>query len=161
MPFLIDGHNLIPKVGLRLDSVDDELELLDLLQEYTRLSGAKLEVFFDGAPPGHAATRKLGRIAAIFVGQESSADAAIGRRLRQLGPDARNWTVVSSDRAVQRAAAAVRASRRTSEEFSAELQQRRSGARLSGPKRLASEREGKLTDEQVRDWLELFRKRQT
>ena len=26
MPYLVDGHNLIPKVGLRLNSIDDEME---------------------------------------------------------------------------------------------------------------------------------------
>ena len=28
MPYLIDGHNLIPKLGLRLDELDDEIELI-------------------------------------------------------------------------------------------------------------------------------------
>lgn len=37
MPYLIDGHNLIPKLGLRLDSMDDEMELVAILQEYARL----------------------------------------------------------------------------------------------------------------------------
>ena len=37
MPYLIDGHNLIPKLGLRLDSVDDEMELVAILQEFCRL----------------------------------------------------------------------------------------------------------------------------
>ncbi len=35
MPYLIDGHNLIPKVGLRLDSMDDEMDLLAHLQEFS------------------------------------------------------------------------------------------------------------------------------
>ena len=52
MPYLIDGHNLIPKVGLRLDSVDDELELIELLQAHGRRSRSLIEVFFDGAPAG-------------------------------------------------------------------------------------------------------------
>ena len=37
MPYLIDGHNLIPKVrGLSLQSMDDEMELVELLQEFCR-----------------------------------------------------------------------------------------------------------------------------
>jgi hypothetical protein len=41
MPYLIDGHNLIPKLGLRLDSMDDEQELIAILQEYARLERKK------------------------------------------------------------------------------------------------------------------------
>jgi hypothetical protein len=38
---LIDGHNLIPKLGLRSDSSDDEMELAAILQEFRlRLFGA-------------------------------------------------------------------------------------------------------------------------
>ena len=36
MPYLIDGHNLIPKLGLRLESLDDEMELIAILQEFCR-----------------------------------------------------------------------------------------------------------------------------
>ncbi len=35
LPYLIDGHNLIPKLGLRLDSIDDEMDLVVRLQEYS------------------------------------------------------------------------------------------------------------------------------
>ncbi|MBL0344247.1 hypothetical protein [Candidatus Villigracilis affinis] len=50
MPYLIDGHNLIPKVGLRLDSPNDELELARLLQDFARIKRQPVEVYFDGAP---------------------------------------------------------------------------------------------------------------
>ena len=36
MPYLIDGHNLIPKSGIRLEAVDDELELIAALQDFAR-----------------------------------------------------------------------------------------------------------------------------
>ena len=49
MAYMIDGHNLIPKLGLRLDSLDDEEQLLALLQEFCRLRRAQVEVYFDGA----------------------------------------------------------------------------------------------------------------
>ena len=38
MPYLIDGHNLIPEIGLQLDSCDDEPELVKRLNLYCRLS---------------------------------------------------------------------------------------------------------------------------
>ena len=41
MPYLIDGHNLIPKLGLRLDLPDDEMQLIGILQEFCRLQTAQ------------------------------------------------------------------------------------------------------------------------
>src|ERR671919_2983230 len=101
MPYLIDGHNLIPKLGLRLDSVDDEMELISILQEFCRLERRQVEVFFDGAPAPQAGTRKLGAVTAHFVRLGDTADNAIRNRLKNLGKGSKNWTVVSSDRQVQ------------------------------------------------------------
>ena len=44
MPYLIDGHNLIPKLGLRLDSMDDEMELIAILQEFCRVERRQVDV---------------------------------------------------------------------------------------------------------------------
>jgi predicted RNA-binding protein with PIN domain len=153
MPYLIDGHNLIPKVGLRLDSVDDELDLLARLQEFCRLRGAKVEVYFDGAPPGLDSTRKAGVVTAHFVRQGSSADAAIEARLIQLKKAARNWTVVSSDRRVQRAAGAARAGVMPAEEFAREM------ARAEMIHMTKPTSESVLSPEEVEEWLKFFEKR--
>ena len=60
MPTLIDGHNLIPKLGLRLDSFDDELELVERLNEFCRLARkTQVEVYFDNAQPGYAENRRV------------------------------------------------------------------------------------------------------
>src|SRR5512145_1541175 len=107
MPYLIDGHNLIPNLGLRLDSVDDEMELIAILQEFCRLERKQAEVFFDGAPAPQAGTRKLGAVTAHFVRLGATADNAICDRLKTLRKSARNWTVVSSDRQVQAEARAA------------------------------------------------------
>ena len=123
MPYLVDGHNLIPKVGLRLDSFDDELELVAILQEFCRLRHKQVEVYFDGAPAGQAGTRGLGVVKVHFVLAGTTADAAITRRLKKLGRAAKNWTVVSSDRQVQAEARAARAEVLSSEEFARLLQQ--------------------------------------
>jgi len=74
MPYLVDGHNLIPKAGLRLDAPDDEMELVRRLQEFCRLHRKQVEVYFDGAPAGQAGTRNLGAVKAIFVLGESLAE---------------------------------------------------------------------------------------
>jgi predicted RNA-binding protein with PIN domain len=129
MPYLIDGHNLIPKLGLRLDFLDDEEELISRLQEFCRQRRLRAEVFFDGAPPGQASRRKAGSVTAHFVRQGSSADAAIELQLARLGKIVKNWTVVSSDRRVQQAARAVHAGVLSSEEFALEMADARSAGK--------------------------------
>ena len=152
MPYLIDGHNLIPKLGLRLDSPDDELELVAFLQDYCRLTRKSgVEVYFDGAPAVHAGTRKLSLITAHFVPLGSSADEAIRKRLKALGKGARNWTVVTSDRQVQANARAAQAEVISSETFAALLKE----ARSSVPK---PAKEQKLSQEEVEEWMRLFQK---
>jgi uncharacterized protein len=102
MPYLIDGHNLIPKVpGLNLSDIDDEMELVELLQVFCRRKRKTAEVYFDQAPPGFSGRRRFGQVTAYFVPQGHSADDAIRQRLKHLGKAARNWAVVSSDHQVQ------------------------------------------------------------
>lgn len=152
MPFLVDGHNLIPKVGLRLDAIDDEMELIAILQEFCRMEQRQVEVFFDGAPAGQAGTRKLGAVTAHFVRLGESADNAIRNHLRRLGKRARNWTVVSSDRQVQAEARALHAEVTSSDSFAAMLKQ----AREAAPKPAADRN---LSPKEVDDWLKLFEER--
>ena len=152
MPYLVDGHNLIPKVGLRLDSIDDEMELIAILQEFCRLEQRQVEVFFDGAPANKAGTRKLGTVTAHFVRLGDSADHAIRNRLKRLGRSAKNWTVVSSDRQVQADARAVYAEVTSSDAFAAMLKQ----ARNTAPK---PNTERGLSPKEVEDWLKLFEER--
>jgi predicted RNA-binding protein with PIN domain len=150
MPYLVDGHNLIPKVGLRLDSPDDELELVAVLQDFARLKRQQVEVYFDGAPIGQSGTRRLGTIRAHFVRLGQTADNAIRARLIRMEKDARNWIVVSSDREVQGAARASQAQVISSEEFVKMLRE----ARNSAPKSNANEK--KLSAAEVDEWLKIF-----
>ena len=118
MPYLIDGHNLIPKIpGLSLQAIDDEEQLIVLLQEFCRQQRKQVEVYFDNAPPGGVRARNFGLVTARFVSQGSTADQAIRNRLVRLGRTARNWTVVSSDQAVQAAARAAQARSLSAEAF--------------------------------------------
>lgn len=150
MAYLIDGHNLIPKLGLRLDSVDDELELIAILQEFCRIERTQIEVYFDGAPTPQAGTRKLGAVTAHFVRLGTTADNAIRSRLKRLGRAAKNWNVVSSDRQVQAEARAVHSEVLTSEAFAKQLKK----ARISAPK---STEDRKLSPKEVDDWLKIFK----
>lgn len=150
MPYLIDGHNLIPKLGLRLDSPDDEMELVAILQEFARLNRREVEVYFDGAPIGHAGTRSLGTVRAHFVRLGQTADNAIRARLNKLGKSAKNWIVVSSDREVQSAARVNQAQYISSEEFVKTLREAHNSASN------VNTNDKIITAQEVEDWLKLF-----
>ena len=154
MPYLIDGHNLIPKVGLNLNSPDDEMELVAILKEFARLKRQQVEVYFDGAPIGQAGTRKLGTVQAHFVPLGQTADSAIRSRLKKMEKDAKNWIIVSSDHEVQNAARVVRAQVVTSDEFVKMLR----AATNSAPK--AKTENKKLSAQEVDEWLKLFREKE-
>ena len=117
MPYIVDGHNLIPRVGLRLNDLDDEMALVEMLREFCRVKKKRVEIYFDGAPPGQNGTRKFGYVTAHFIRKGRTADDAIRDRLRKMGNSAKNWTVVSSDREVLNSARSVYAKRVLSDEF--------------------------------------------
>lgn len=151
MPYLIDGHNLIPKIsGLTLEQIDDEMHLIEMLQDFCRISRKQVEVFFDRAPAGQAGARVYGTVVARFVRQGVTADQAIRQKLNRLAGEARNWTVVSSDREVQAAAHASRAHILSSEEFASLLVSTRSSQRAT------PEEKPSLTPEELDEWLKLF-----
>ena len=58
MPYLIDGHNLIGKLGdIQLHALDDERALIELLKTFCRQNSKNVEVFFDNAPPNETRTQ--------------------------------------------------------------------------------------------------------
>ena len=154
MNLIIDGHNLVAQVpGLSLGLLDDEARLVRLLGRFARQGRHRVEVYFDGAPPGEAGVRTFGQVRAHFIAQRSTADAAIRRRLRALGRSAADWTVVTSDRAVQAAGREARARVLKSEEFA---------SRLQAPLRARVGSAGQAAEEppseaEVQEWLEIFK----
>jgi len=150
MQYLIDGHNLIPKIGLRLDAPDDEMQLVRVLQNFARLKRHTLEVYFDRAPLGQAGARKLGILTAHFVPAGRTADSAIRARLNSMGKAAKNWAVVSSDHEVQRAAQTVQAAFISSEEFSQMIR-----AAAAPAKSQTSNQP--LSKQEVEEWERIFR----
>jgi predicted RNA-binding protein with PIN domain len=158
MQYLVDGHNLIPKAGLRLDAPDDEMDLVTILQEFSRTARAVVEVYFDGAPQGQARTMRLGMVVAHFVELGTTADAAIKTRLQSLGRGAKNWTIVTSDREIQQAARNGRAKILSAESFARQL----ATSSLRGDRRgrqASSSDEPAVTEEEIERWLEEFGKR--
>ena len=151
MPYLIDGHNLIPKIPwLRLTMIDDEDKLIQLLQDFTQSHKKTIEVFFDKAPAGHAGKHSFGRVTARFVREGSTADSAIAARLRTM-KNARDWIVVSSDHQVQSYARIAGATVMSSDEFARML--------LNSPaasQDKAKPEPGNMSSEELQSWLDLF-----
>jgi uncharacterized protein len=155
MPYLIDGHNLIPKVpGLNLREIDDEDRLVALLQVFYRVRRQKVEVFFDQAPPTRGGKKSAGLIAVHWVRQGKTADQAILDRLEHMGKSAKNWTVVSSDRQVRAGARSLGASLLTSEEFAVQLAEAQQTAQTE-----QKENPAPPGPDEIDEWLRLFRNR--
>jgi predicted RNA-binding protein with PIN domain len=152
MGYLIDGHNLIPKIpGLSLRHMDDETELIGILQAYCGSKQKNAIVFFDGAPPGYDGTRHFGRVTAVFVRQGKTADSAIKDYLHQLGKAAKNWQVVTSDRQILSETRAVGAGVLSSAAFSQQIMAA-SGSQMAGKKGA----EPLLSEDELQDWMALF-----
>ena len=161
MNYIIDGHNLIATLPeLDLNMPDDEQRLIELLVRFSQSGPKRVEVYFDGAGVGQAGERNFGRVKAHFVLYSTTADQAIRTRLQRLRSASRNWVVVTSDRAVQAAAREVHAQVMRSEDFSdllhVELLQANLGSG-SGGNQLPVE--ATLSEAEVQEWLELFKRR--
>jgi predicted RNA-binding protein with PIN domain len=152
MPYLIDGHNLIPKVpGMSLRVIDDEDHLIAALQVFVRVRRQKVEVFFDQAPPGRGGRKMAGSLVVHYVRQGKTADHAIRDQLQRLGKAARNWTVVSSDHQVQAFAREHQCALLTSEQFSTLLQAAHQAAQSA-----QKENPTPPSTDDLDEWLRLF-----
>ena len=149
MPYLIDGHNLIPKIpGLRLNQLDDEHSLFTLLDEYFKRIRKKAVVYFDKASLSSHSSFHTAYLRAHFVRSPSSADDAILLQLKELGGDARNYTIVTSDHWIADNARAVGASVISSDDFARKL--------LTAPSKPKNKK--KKPDDDVDYWLDVFQK---
>ncbi|RPI88441.1 MAG: hypothetical protein EHM41_01395 [Chloroflexi bacterium] len=156
MNYLIDGHNLIPQIpDLSLEAIDDEKDLIFLLQEFCRVRPKnKIHVYFDKAPAGMPLARSFGSVTAHFVRSNRTADEAIAAKIHKLGKEARNWTVVSSDRQVQTAAKSRGAIVLSSETFSNELINT-----IRPQPHKKQQHDIEISPEEVDEWLKIFRKK--
>lgn len=153
MPYLVDGHNLIPKIpGLSLADPEDERSLIELLGRFARQKRTNVEIYFDGAPPSWAGSQSIGRVQAHFVRQGTTADQAIMARLGQLGRSARNWTVVSSDRVILAEARSAHSQTVSAGEFSALLRETLGASAGEGTRGEDPE----ISESDVDYWLDQF-----
>lgn len=155
MPYLIDGHNLIPHIpDLKLSDLDDEVSLIQILQRYANQRRSKIEVFFDQAPAGYARKEKHGLVLAHFVHHGITADSAIITRLSKLGPRAKNWTVVSSDREIISEAISFQSKIIRSADFAGSLTKENKNSVSSGDKNPDPD----IKSDDVDYWLNQFSK---
>lgn len=150
MPYIIDGHNLIAALpDINLDDPDDEVKLVLKLRAWCAHTGRKAVVYFDGGLPGGVARDlSTSRLRVIFAAAErSSADALIQAHLQRL-KDARNWTVVTSDRDILAVAYRRGAHGLKSQDFAAELTRH--------PVLPDNEKPVSLLGEELQHWLQVF-----
>lgn len=138
---------------LRLDDPNDEAQLLERLRSYRAKTGHKITVVFDpggGYRPG--STRSQGGITVQYAAPGQTADQVIARRVQKIkNPQA--WQVVSSDHAVQRAAAGAGVRVLSSAEFAGQM---RSGGKNLGEYDPGSKPEVNVSPDEIDEWLNLF-----
>ncbi len=120
MPYLIDGHNLIGKMpDVSLDDIDDEAFLITTLENHFRSVRKNAVVFFDRGIIGSSHYNHHSAFLRVrFIRAPQTADQAMIQELFKLKGEARNYTVVSSDRWIIEQAQKTGAKVITSEEFS-------------------------------------------
>ncbi len=151
MQWLIDGHNLIGQMAdLRLDDAHDEEKLVGYLSRYRARTGHQVTVFFDAGPVYRPSKpRKRRGITVRFAPQGKTADQLIKQRLRRVrNPQA--VAVVTSDRAVQKAARLAQVRVVSAPDFAAQLQA------LSAVVAEEDRANLKLSADEVEAWLEIF-----
>lgn len=152
MPFLIDGHNLIAVMpGISLSDLDDEHALIQRLEQYARRNRRSISVYFDR---GSLLAPKISTIAGVkihFARPPRTADDALRDRIRQLGKEAPNWTVVSSDHEVRQAAKNAGARILDSQTFARQL------VPLSSDQDVIEKPDAHLSPDEIDQWEQLFR----
>lgn len=142
MPLLVDGNNLLHRLpkGSRTRSAVRALVL-----DATRHERISVVVVFDGPPPTGSPERELlGQVTVVYSGAAVADDVIIGRI--PAGASARQWVVVTNDRALAGRARERGAAVRTLGEWSAR------------PRRAPSRKhtEAKLSSREVAEWEEIF-----
>jgi predicted RNA-binding protein with PIN domain len=153
MPYMIDGHNLIASLpNIDLEDPDDEACLVRLLRAFYTRARKKITVYFDRRAPGLMDPPTLGGVQVHFVASDRTADEAIRAHLNHLGPQAQNWTVVSSDREVRRAAHRVGARVLSSDAFGKVLLEE------NPPEKTMEKPRHEMSQEELEYWIQRFEK---
>ena len=157
MPVVIDGNNLLYAVRAIEGPVSatGRSTLCATVENWARRRNERVHLVFDGpAPPGVRAKQAASRVIQVtYSGHGVTADAVVSTIL-ETDSAARRLTVVSSDRAVMKAAKRRRARPIRSEDFWALLRRdlSRPGRRRVEPR----EKEAGLGPQAAEQWLDEF-----
>ena len=161
MQYLIDGHNLIAKIpDIFLEDPNDEAKLVIRLRRWTAAGNKrKISLFFDGGlPGGQEPYLSSPSVNVIFATVGTTADELMINRIKRL-QNPTEYTLVSSDREVKRAAAMRKIQTISASAFASELIQE-TGQNFSGRndsnETEDAKRESRLNDQEVAEWLEIF-----
>jgi len=156
MPYIIDGHNLlhsIQKIGEGSEQIN-EIQLCHIIGRYLKLTGEKGEIVFDGTGPRDKSLfENISNLEVFFAGLSTDADTVIEDKIKA-NTAPRRLMIVSSDRRVQSAARARRATVVKALIFWNDLCKR-----LSRRKKKAKEPKEKhegLTESETEQWLKIF-----
>lgn len=168
MIYLVDGHNLIGKMpDIELSDPDDEEKLTARLQNWARGDRKrKVDLYFDSGPFGGIAPHLSGlgvKVRFTKIGQ--TADEVLIERLKKV-KNPQEYTLVTSDREIIAVARKRRVGYIRSEEFvvllieermadAAALQKANEPAPPADP---ATSDTPEISDEEVAQWMELFKK---
>ncbi len=155
MQYWIDGHNLIGKTpGLTLEDEHDEAKLVRLIKQWAgRDRRRHVTLFFDtGLVGGEEKRWSGGRVTVIFASTGRTADSLLISRIRQIDRKAgAEYTVITSDQAIIKAAQKQKLKHIYSEVFAAMMEVE---ANPAPPPPVTDD--PTVTDTEISEWLELF-----
>jgi uncharacterized protein len=158
LPVVIDGNNLLyaAREAEALSLLVGRSMLCDAVGRWARRRAARVHIVYDGPAPSAALAQQIGNpsIVVTYSGAGVSADAAV-IELIETDSAARRLLVVSSDRAIVRAAKRRRARPVRSEEFWAMLK-RDLARRLDVYNPEPEEKDVGLGPEATEQWLDEF-----
>jgi predicted RNA-binding protein with PIN domain len=155
MHLLIDGHNLIGQIpGISLSDPDDEAQLVQLLRSYAvRKRARQVIVVFDHGVYGHPQSLNGYGVVCHFALSPQDADTQLIRRMKALARP-REWALVTSDRAVVRAAQDCRVRVIDARAFAAELC---SPTKRAKPAPAPDQkRDIHMSDAEIAEWMRIF-----
>ncbi len=156
MQYLIDGHNLIGRMpDIDLGDPDDEVELVLRLRSWSAAGRKrKVTVIFDrGLPGGKDKALSSGQVKVVFAPAGRSADSLLINRISSVKNPA-EYTLVSSDQKIVRAAEARRMLVWRSEEFVGRMNEK--GERDQGHANAGTTDNPQMSVDEVQMWLNMF-----
>ncbi len=156
MPIVIDGHNLLHSIQKTSEGSEQisDIQLCRIINEYLKFTREKGEIVFDGTGPRDKSIfDNISNLEVLFAGLGTDADTVIENKIKA-NTAPRRLTVVSSDRRVQSAARARRATAVKALVFWNDLCKSLS-RRKKTPKEPLAKYKG-LTESETEHWLKFF-----